>query len=428
MLYSFAQNLTIDEVQAAIDETNRQAGAKAFIRKDTDEYVLFNYIVSMPENWVSPQEEGISPAEVRRRSILRECRGLAFDMGGRVISRPLHKFFNLGEKLETQPDVVPWDARYSALEKLDGSMIRTMDVSCERKRGSRILLGTRMGPTDISAHADAFVAARKNYQDFIQFMTEHDRTVIFEYCSRRQRIVLDYPVERLVLTAVRSNKTGEYLVYSLLQDYAEMYDIDLVKVIADIVSDRDAFLETIRGLKGAEGTVLRWNDSGHMLKVKAEEYVMIHGAKDGLTFEKDVLAMILDDGMDDVKAALPESDRKALDEFYAKVLGNIRTYAADLEKQIRFLQEGCYAGNSLSFEFVEDTNKFMRKLMAVEIKEHVSKQAQGMAFKILDGKDPLMVVRDFVRQHCGSGSKVDSVRNIFDARWQDHYLAVDMEG
>ncbi|MFN4181023.1 MAG: RNA ligase, partial [Armatimonadota bacterium] len=55
-----------------------------------------------------------------------ECRGIAFDEDGKIISRPLHKFFNLGEKphtsfqrLSERGDLV------SVQEKLDGSMIAT---------------------------------------------------------------------------------------------------------------------------------------------------------------------------------------------------------------------------------------------------------------------------------------------------------------
>ncbi len=32
-----------------------------------------------------------------------ECRGITFDKTGAVVSRPLHKFFNIGEREETQP-------------------------------------------------------------------------------------------------------------------------------------------------------------------------------------------------------------------------------------------------------------------------------------------------------------------------------------
>ncbi len=31
-------------------------------------------------------------------ALARECRGLKFDADGRIIGRPFHKFFNLGDK------------------------------------------------------------------------------------------------------------------------------------------------------------------------------------------------------------------------------------------------------------------------------------------------------------------------------------------
>lgn len=54
----------------------------------------------------------------------RELRGLTFDLNGKVISRPYHKFFNLGERPETQPDVIDLSRPHEILEKLDGSMVR----------------------------------------------------------------------------------------------------------------------------------------------------------------------------------------------------------------------------------------------------------------------------------------------------------------
>jgi hypothetical protein len=38
-----------------------------------------------------------------------------------------------------------------------------------------------------------------------------DMTPIFEWCSRNQRIVVDYPEDMLVLTAVRDNIEGVYI-------------------------------------------------------------------------------------------------------------------------------------------------------------------------------------------------------------------------
>jgi len=50
----------------------------------------------------------------------------------------------------------------------------------------------------------------KKYQQFAKWCIENRLTPIFEWCSRKQRIVIDYPEDKLVLLAVRENMSGKY--------------------------------------------------------------------------------------------------------------------------------------------------------------------------------------------------------------------------
>jgi RNA ligase len=53
--------------------------------------------------------------------MVRECRGLIFNAEtGEVISRRLHKFFNIGELPETQAEKVDITRPHIILEKMDG--------------------------------------------------------------------------------------------------------------------------------------------------------------------------------------------------------------------------------------------------------------------------------------------------------------------
>jgi RNA ligase len=55
-----------------------------------------------------------------------ECRGIAFGSDGKIVSRPLHKFFNMGEKAWLTPDeLLKRDDVVAIYDKLDGSMIAT---------------------------------------------------------------------------------------------------------------------------------------------------------------------------------------------------------------------------------------------------------------------------------------------------------------
>jgi len=67
-----------------------------------------------------------------------ECRGIAFDQSGKVISRPLHKFFNVGEKEWLSSDSLMKRSDISAIfDKIDGSMIATAWVNGELRLRSK---------------------------------------------------------------------------------------------------------------------------------------------------------------------------------------------------------------------------------------------------------------------------------------------------
>lgn len=71
-------------------------------------------------------ETASNEAEKRLWAIRRELRGLIFSAkDGTVISRRFHKFFNVGELPETQPEKIDMKVPFVVLEKLDGSMIGT---------------------------------------------------------------------------------------------------------------------------------------------------------------------------------------------------------------------------------------------------------------------------------------------------------------
>jgi len=63
------------------------------IHSDHGAYSVINYVYAVDTTFET--------------AIARECRGLKFDREGKLIARPFHKFFNLGEKRPPQEE--PWD-------------------------------------------------------------------------------------------------------------------------------------------------------------------------------------------------------------------------------------------------------------------------------------------------------------------------------
>ena len=242
-------------------------------------------------------------------TVRRECRGLIFNREGELVSRPYHKFFNVGEKEETQLNKVNLYEPHVVLEKLDGSMIRPIPTP----EGFR--LATKAGVTDVAMNAEVFIADKPHYATFIRKCFQRNTTPIFEWCSRANRIVVDYPEDQLILTAMRYVFEGSYVTYEVMSDYATAWNIPVVKSVDGLaVQNIDLFVKQVREWDDGEGVVLRF-DTGHMVKVKADDYVLRHKSKDAINQEKNVIQTILEDAVDDLIPLLTPEDAERVKSF-----------------------------------------------------------------------------------------------------------------
>lgn len=214
MRYQFPHINHINDVLPAIQDSPE------FIVADRGAYKIINYVVAHPETFPEVKTVGLTNGEHtiegiyetekdHYAAIRRECRGLIFcSETGKILRRPFHKFFNISERDETQLNLLNFSIPHSVLTKEDGSMIVPFEVGY----GSGIIrFGTKMGITEVSMGAEVFVAQNPKYMEFSKWCINNELSPIFEWCSRKQRIVLDYPEDRLILLAVRHMITGEYL-------------------------------------------------------------------------------------------------------------------------------------------------------------------------------------------------------------------------
>ena len=306
MHYTFPIINTIDDVLPHIE------GADDFIVVDKGDYKVVNYVVI--SNSTFPPVNDLGSA------IRRECRGLIFSSDGKLINRRFHKFFNFGEREECLPDNVDLSKPHHILEKLDGSMISPCMI------GNRVMWISKMGITDTGAQAGDFVKNKNAYYGFARYMFENKCTGIFEWCSNKNRIVLDYPEDNLVLTAIRHNETGEYFNRDQMIDTAHLYGIPVVKSFAYDVSN---IRQIVREQEGAEGVVIRFDD-GHMLKIKSDWYIKIHRVKSLLDRERDVVNIIVSKQIDDIISVLPEADQAKIREFSDRLIATIKMSAFSL--------------------------------------------------------------------------------------------------
>jgi RNA ligase len=292
----------INHINDVIPHIDDRSEFKVMVK---DWYTVINYMVAFEDTF----------SLIRHRThynmwVRRECRGLIFDTEtGNLISRPYHKFFNVGEREETDINKVNLYEPHVVLEKLDGSMIRPIPT----KEGFR--LATKAGITDVAMNAEVFVADKPEYAKFIHSSIACGLTPIFEWCSRKNRIVIDYPEDKLILTAVRDNLTGTYLPHPIIVETGKNYNIPVVKAVDGLsVQNINLFVNQVREWDDGEGIVLRFN-SGHMVKVKADEYVLRHKSKEQINQEKNVIQTILSDSVDDLVPLLTPDDATRLKEF-----------------------------------------------------------------------------------------------------------------
>ncbi len=408
MDYAFPAISHINDVLPAV------AGRDEFIVVQKDGYQVVNYAVMMEDSFPPVTGDDFCPGckeykteigdcgsqrcpdFISAAAIRRECRGLVFDLEGNLINRRYHKFFNVNERDETRLENVDLSKPHRILEKLDGSMVSP----CYVKGVIRWM--TKMGITDTSMEAEVHVAKNPQYMGFADACLADGWTPVFEWCSNKNRIVLSYPEDQLVLTAVRHNETGFYARLELLEAYGRLHNIPVVKSYS---YDSANIIDIVRAMEDAEGVVIRFFD-GHMLKVKADWYVLRHKSKDAITREKNVLDYVVNEHVDDVMPFLQAEDQAQLMRFQTE-------FWEGVIKMAKLYEEYCMSN-------LRDVD---RKKFALEIlparKQH-DQHFGTVVFGWFDGKDVKETLVNIIRKNIGTQKKVNENRYLWGgASW--HY-------
>lgn len=352
-------------------------GRKDFVVKRDPAYVAIDYAVAFPDTF-----------EDARRG---ELRGMKFYPDtGEIMARPLHKFFNVGEREDTQPHLLDFDADHTIMDKLDGSMIHPALL-----RDGSVRFMTRMGITDVARKAERHLTPE--LRAHLEAHLGAGYTPVFEFTAPDNRIVVRYASSGLTLLALRCNASGAYAPRTELERLGELWGVPVVRTW-ERPTNATAFIETVRTIKGAEGVVIRFA-SGLWVKIKGEEYATMHKAKDAITREKNVLAVILDGVADDLRPLLSQEDRAAVDAYETRLAASFAETCA--------LIEG----------IVDSGAALDQKTFAVE---HVGKEpawVRSLTFAVRGGKPAMTALRSYLRKHCGTQTEVDSVRHLLGTTW-----------
>lgn len=386
MKYDFPNIYDIDDVLWAIKDSPE------FIVAEKDGYTVVNYVVATHDTF--PAIEGKDIPSLVSAKIRRECRGLVFDTEGKLINRRYHKFFNVNERDETALHAIDWSRPHVILEKLDGSMVSP----CRIRNHVRWM--TKMGVTDTSMAAETFVAKNPQYALLARHYLERGYTPVFEWCSNRNRIVLDYPEDRLVLTAMRETASGNYLLHDALVNIGERYGIDVVKAFSvEPGVNIDFIIDNVRKDQETEGIVVRFDD-GHMVKIKSDWYVRIHKVKSLLGQERDVVELILKNELDDMLPVLPREDVEKIEKFQTALMEKIVShakYAASLMHRLR--------------------DRMDRKTFALKVAPTMPAMWRALVFQFWDKEVTevltYLAIRDTILKNCGSNASYAKIKEAF---------------
>lgn len=414
MHYKFPVIQHLDDVRPAIE------GRDEFIIAEREWGFVVNYLINFSDTFPPIETAGGSAKmrdkQSRLKAVRRECRGILFYPDGRIMARRYQKFFNVGEKDETQPYLIDFTQPHVILEKIDGSMITPLVLSnvpderfCRRSSDNQQIMrvgemrwATKMGLTDVSAQVDTFVAANPRYEEFSRWCIDYcGATPIFEWASRKQRIVIDFPVDRLILTAVRETISGNYKSYDWMKLYGEKYGIDVVNAYAGTSTNMENLVSETRDLTGAEGWVVRFDD-GYMVKVKSEEYIRFHKTKDSITLEKNVIDLIVNEKIDDTKSFMLDEDRVRVSEFEDKFWHGFNATVTQME---------------LDLKHAVSVTKGDRKTFALGIGKNLTPITRQIMFACWDGERNVRhELLGIIKKNVNTATKVDSVR----ALWGGH--------
>jgi RNA ligase len=232
--------LTLSDALAALE------GRKEFLVNRYDGLVSINYLIVLPDSF-----EGVR----------REFRGITFDeSSGQVVSLPLHKFFNVNEKPETQWHFLK-DLDAEVFEKLDGTMIHFFEW-----RG-KIRAATRMSSSTSQAQNAMELACQLKLLDRIRYEIREGYTPIFEMVSPENQIVLHYKEPRLVYLVSRRRSDGTFFDDGIYSDRARSFDFRFADLMDHLAKEE------------FEGYVARLSN-GLWVKCKCPWYLERHRAVD----------------------------------------------------------------------------------------------------------------------------------------------------
>ena len=223
------------------------------------------------------------------------ARGLVVESNtGKIIGRPLKKFFNFEEHYGPLPG-----GSYEIREKVDGSLIILFYYN------NNWMFATK-GSFVSEQSLEAKLIWNEKYSDV---ELDKDYSYLFEVIYPNNRIVVDYgPRRDLVFLAKINTKTAEERFP--YQDAVE-YPFSVPEFYGLHSGKENPIALRLLEEPNKEGFVLRYHGSGLLLKLKFYEYLRLHKIMTGFT-EKNIWESLMKGGRSELINIL----ERVPDEFY----------------------------------------------------------------------------------------------------------------
>lgn len=305
-----------------------------FVVLDKGDYLVIDYNYRTSDTFDTPQA--------------CECRGIKFLPNGKLLSRPFHKFFNVGER---EAKEINWANKTRIYEKLDGSMIHPALVN------NQLVFMTRKGRTEHAILAEKLFL--KEYADLcIKYLKIH-LLPLFEFTGPANLNVVNYTTNRLVYLNTRGQRSGLYFYIPVGPDQAQLKD-----------ANGDAsWISLAKNMTEGEGFVVS-QDYTKLWKIKADAYVLKHRIKDDFSRKDRVVELIMNDKADDLMPLLSKEQQTKLTMFITSLWSEFF--------EIKISVETLLTAN--------DFHSYTRKEYAALVQEQ-EQWTRSVYFSALDGKD-----------------------------------------
>jgi RNA ligase len=327
---------------------------------DSGEYWLLNY---------APKAQYENTWDAH--PVLLDCRGTIIRADGSVVAKPFRKFFNLGERPETQMDALASLGEPEIAHKLDGSMITLW-----RDDAGGIHFATRGSFTSPQAQM-ARVIWNNRHADAAPYL-HPNLTYVFELVGPDNRIVVHYPDTALILTGAVWTLDGKECAYAGVASEAARLHLPAVEAQGGSWADLAA-LE--RG--NFEGFVLYWYGrwGERRVKVKLAEYIRLHRIITGLS-EHTVWEILRDGGdVEALRREIPEEMHAWFDGVTTELSRLHMRRVASVDDALR----------QIVADGLNPKDRVDRKEIALWVKRSCP-DISGAVFRALDDKDYLSLI------------------------------------